>query len=283
MKDADAIVTQAIQEDRNRNYLKAFNLYKTSLEHFMIGLKYEKNKTTKENVMTRVKKYIDRAEQLKQLMNSENASLKSTSLDTPPPTNIESLLDEFASLQFSINCGTASNADVGRAFAIKEILAQVDKELTNAPPDWDSLPSLTASVWITDIPTSKHGLFTKCEPLECSSTVQIKIASHPFCARRRPCRLLRKGAKARRSMETVRAQNVSRTKEPNKRTVLGSVGNQRRGQVSGQAIHEKHTRWEKGGQNQSKNQVHRIPRCSSDERKRTSGLVQHGERDRRRV
>ena len=95
-------------------------------------------------------------------------------------TAIDGLLDEFASLQFSINCGTASNADVGRAFAIKEILAQVDKELTNAPPDWDSLPSLTASVWITDIPTSKHGLFTKCEPLECSSTVQIKIASHPF-------------------------------------------------------------------------------------------------------
>ena len=39
IKDAVAIVTQAIQEDHDQNYPKAYDLYKKSLEHFMIGLK----------------------------------------------------------------------------------------------------------------------------------------------------------------------------------------------------------------------------------------------------
>lgn len=33
------IVTEAINEDNNKNYEKAFLLYKKSLEHFMIGVK----------------------------------------------------------------------------------------------------------------------------------------------------------------------------------------------------------------------------------------------------
>jgi len=78
IKDAVAIVTQAIQEDHDQNYPKAYALYKKSLEHFMIGLKYEKNKTTKDIVMKRVNGYMDRAEQLKQLMDSEKAAASPT-------------------------------------------------------------------------------------------------------------------------------------------------------------------------------------------------------------
>lgn len=42
IKDAVAIVTQAIEEDNAQNYPKAFDLYHKALETFMIGLKYEK-------------------------------------------------------------------------------------------------------------------------------------------------------------------------------------------------------------------------------------------------
>ena len=43
IKDAVAIVTQAIQEDHDQNYPKAYALYKKSLEHFMIGLKCKRH------------------------------------------------------------------------------------------------------------------------------------------------------------------------------------------------------------------------------------------------
>lgn len=33
------IVTQAINEDNNKNYQEAFRLYKKALEHFMVGVK----------------------------------------------------------------------------------------------------------------------------------------------------------------------------------------------------------------------------------------------------
>ena len=43
IKDAVTIVTQAIQEDHDQNYPKAYALYKKSLEHFMIGLKCKRH------------------------------------------------------------------------------------------------------------------------------------------------------------------------------------------------------------------------------------------------
>lgn len=36
-------VKEAVQEDRNNNYDKAFELYKIALEYFSTALKYEKN------------------------------------------------------------------------------------------------------------------------------------------------------------------------------------------------------------------------------------------------
>ncbi|EQC38262.1 hypothetical protein, variant [Saprolegnia diclina VS20] len=65
---AIALVTQAIQEDTNKNYEAAFKLYKQSLEHFMIGVKYEKNPTSKEIIMKRVEGYMSRAEQLREML-----------------------------------------------------------------------------------------------------------------------------------------------------------------------------------------------------------------------
>ncbi|ETV96077.1 hypothetical protein H310_10718 [Aphanomyces invadans] len=65
------LVTQAIQEDTNKNYEAAFKLYKQSLEHFMIGVKYEKNPTSKEIIMKRVEGYMTRAEQLREMLEGQ--------------------------------------------------------------------------------------------------------------------------------------------------------------------------------------------------------------------
>ncbi|RHY38776.1 hypothetical protein DYB38_003320, partial [Aphanomyces astaci] len=65
------LVTQAIQEDTNKNYEAAFKLYQQSLEHFMIGVKYEKNPTSKAIIMKRVEGYMTRAEQLRELLEGQ--------------------------------------------------------------------------------------------------------------------------------------------------------------------------------------------------------------------
>ncbi|GAB9464600.1 putative Vacuolar protein sorting associating protein [Globisporangium polare] len=62
------IVTLAINEDNNKNYEEAFRLYKKALEHFMVGVKYEKNPTSKEIIMKRVEGYMTRAEQLRTML-----------------------------------------------------------------------------------------------------------------------------------------------------------------------------------------------------------------------
>ncbi|KAG6611500.1 putative vacuolar protein sorting-associating protein [Phytophthora cinnamomi] len=67
------IVTQAINEDNSKNYQEAFRLYKKALEHFMVGVKYEKNPTSKEIIMKRVEGYMTRAEQLRGMLEKENA------------------------------------------------------------------------------------------------------------------------------------------------------------------------------------------------------------------
>ncbi|ETN24332.1 hypothetical protein, variant 4 [Phytophthora nicotianae INRA-310] len=67
------IVTEAIKEDNSKNYQEAFRLYKKALEHFMIGVKYEKNPTSKEIIMKRVEGYMTRAEQLRGMLEKETA------------------------------------------------------------------------------------------------------------------------------------------------------------------------------------------------------------------
>uniref|UniRef100_H3GA44 vesicle-fusing ATPase n=1 Tax=Phytophthora ramorum TaxID=164328 RepID=H3GA44_PHYRM len=67
------IVTHAINEDNSKNYQEAFRLYKKALEHFMVGVKYEKNPTSKEIIMKRVEGYMTRAEQLRGMLEKDNA------------------------------------------------------------------------------------------------------------------------------------------------------------------------------------------------------------------
>mmetsp|Transcript_21695 Transcript_21695/g.43341 ORF Transcript_21695/g.43341 Transcript_21695/m.43341 type:complete len:455 (+) Transcript_21695:269-1633(+) len=58
-------VSQAITADNAGDFPKALTLYKTSLDYFMHGLKYEKNDARRATVLARVDGYMKRAEELK--------------------------------------------------------------------------------------------------------------------------------------------------------------------------------------------------------------------------
>ena len=87
--------------------------------------------------------------------------------------DVDSLLAEFTNLKFTIQKGTATETNIGR------LRETIDNELTDVVPDWDTLPTCSGVVFIAHMPTTKTELRTKCQPFE-SSTVQIKIAPHPF-------------------------------------------------------------------------------------------------------
>eukprot|EP01029_Cantina_marsupialis_P024909 TRINITY_DN651_c0_g1_i1.p1 TRINITY_DN651_c0_g1~~TRINITY_DN651_c0_g1_i1.p1 ORF type:complete len:456 (+),score=207.02 TRINITY_DN651_c0_g1_i1:75-1442(+) len=62
------VVQQAIAADKGEKYEEALTLYKRSLEYFMTGLKYEKNKTVRDQICKRVEGYMHRAEELKKII-----------------------------------------------------------------------------------------------------------------------------------------------------------------------------------------------------------------------
>ena len=88
--------------------------------------------------------------------------------------DVDSLLAEFTNLKFTIQKGTATETNIGRLHQLHKILARIDNELTDAVPDWDTLPTHSGAVFITHMLTTKAELRTKCQPFE-SSTVHIKI------------------------------------------------------------------------------------------------------------
>ena len=47
-------VKEAVNEDKNENYERAFELYMTALEYFKTHLKYEKNPRSKEAITLKV-------------------------------------------------------------------------------------------------------------------------------------------------------------------------------------------------------------------------------------
>jgi hypothetical protein len=48
------LVKEAVAEDNAQNYEAALRLYKASLEHFSLHLKYEKNPTAKKTITAKV-------------------------------------------------------------------------------------------------------------------------------------------------------------------------------------------------------------------------------------
>ncbi|KAM0749616.1 vacuolar protein sorting-associated protein 4 [Meredithblackwellia eburnea MCA 4105] len=59
------IVKQAIDADVKQEWQEAFKLYKNSLDYFNMAYKYEKNPKLKDLIRSKVEEYLDRAEKLK--------------------------------------------------------------------------------------------------------------------------------------------------------------------------------------------------------------------------
>jgi vacuolar protein-sorting-associated protein 4 len=68
---AIAEVQKAITADHNKEYQKAFDLYMSSMELWVKALKWEKNKALKVTMQEKMATYLDRAEKLKQFLQSE--------------------------------------------------------------------------------------------------------------------------------------------------------------------------------------------------------------------
>ncbi|KAL6205339.1 hypothetical protein ACLB2K_022600 [Fragaria x ananassa] len=61
-------VKQAVHEDNNGNYAKAFPLYMNALEYFKTHLKYEKNPKIKEAITQKFTDYLRRAEEIRAVL-----------------------------------------------------------------------------------------------------------------------------------------------------------------------------------------------------------------------
>ena len=71
------VVQKAIEADEKGEHENALNLYKDALDRFTMGLKYEKNPTRKKMVMEKVAGYMNRAEELRDIVNKQNGNPKS--------------------------------------------------------------------------------------------------------------------------------------------------------------------------------------------------------------
>jgi vacuolar protein-sorting-associated protein 4 len=65
MKKAIELGHQATALDREGKYQEALDVYKLSIEHFMLVWKYEQNPSFKQRLEGKIDEYLRRAEQLK--------------------------------------------------------------------------------------------------------------------------------------------------------------------------------------------------------------------------
>jgi vacuolar protein-sorting-associated protein 4 len=75
------LVQEAIAADNDKDYEKAYGLYKLSLDHFLMGLKYEKNPAAKEIIQKRVEGYMERAEMLKKVLQDQRDAPKKSAAE----------------------------------------------------------------------------------------------------------------------------------------------------------------------------------------------------------
>lgn len=68
------MVKKAIENDTAQEYEKAYQGYYSSLELFMLALKWEKNPKSKEMIRTKAAEYMERAEKLKQHLEGADKS-----------------------------------------------------------------------------------------------------------------------------------------------------------------------------------------------------------------
>eukprot|EP00164_Ancoracysta_twista_P000823 GFYU01001087.1.p1 GENE.GFYU01001087.1~~GFYU01001087.1.p1 ORF type:complete len:438 (+),score=96.62 GFYU01001087.1:215-1528(+) len=63
-------IRQAIAEDNKGSYTEAKRLYERGIEHFLTGMKYDKQERSKEIIRSKVKEYLTRAEQIAKIVSS---------------------------------------------------------------------------------------------------------------------------------------------------------------------------------------------------------------------
>ncbi|EEH51161.1 uncharacterized protein MICPUCDRAFT_67802 [Micromonas pusilla CCMP1545] len=71
---AIALVKEAVERDKASEYAAAFKLYTSALDHFTVYLKYEKNPMMQQTIKTKFTEYLERAEELKKLMDADDAA-----------------------------------------------------------------------------------------------------------------------------------------------------------------------------------------------------------------
>lgn len=73
-------VKKAIENDNEGEYEKAYQMYYSALELFMLALKWEKNPRSKEMIRAKTGEYMDRAEKLKNHLASADGRKKPSAL-----------------------------------------------------------------------------------------------------------------------------------------------------------------------------------------------------------
>jgi len=78
---ATEFIKAAVDADNKGNYEEAFKLYMNALEYLKTHLKYEKNPKSKELLTTKFTEYLERAEELKQIISQNKQKVVQASVD----------------------------------------------------------------------------------------------------------------------------------------------------------------------------------------------------------
>ncbi|CAG8571537.1 740_t:CDS:2 [Funneliformis mosseae] len=73
------IIKKATDEDSKGEYEQAYKNYNNALDYFMKALKYEKNEQRKDSIRKKIIEYLNRAEKLKEYLNSKEEKSKESS------------------------------------------------------------------------------------------------------------------------------------------------------------------------------------------------------------
>eukprot|EP00123_Amoebidium_parasiticum_P016947 comp23653_c0_seq3/m.40396 comp23653_c0_seq3/g.40396 ORF comp23653_c0_seq3/g.40396 comp23653_c0_seq3/m.40396 type:complete len:464 (-) comp23653_c0_seq3:201-1592(-) len=87
IKKAIDLAGQATEEDKKENWEEAYTLYTNAVEHFITGLKYEKNQKVKDLVRPKVEEYLNRAEKVKEFMEKSKAAKQKPAASPAPARN----------------------------------------------------------------------------------------------------------------------------------------------------------------------------------------------------
>ncbi|KAG9411181.1 Vacuolar protein sorting-associated protein 4B [Aphanomyces cochlioides] len=65
------LIQQAVEQDRNANFVLAFRLYMQSLEYFMLAYEHEQNPSAKKFIGDKMSEYMTHAGNLKAFLESQ--------------------------------------------------------------------------------------------------------------------------------------------------------------------------------------------------------------------